>query len=202
VKKIDLAQAITILANVGVIAGLIFVGLQLRQEHLIARTQMIFTSGDQSLYWAEIATDNLELWFKGLSDEPLTPEEAEGFNTLAEAWMIRFITAYAGTSQLGVLGSEHVYVQEAALKLHQSPGLLRLWRSFQERARVADRAFGYVDLVNQELERLSREEELGNSFKRRELAELRRSSLGRERRLCPRNETFAKVPKSSPSVNS
>ena len=157
-KKIDLVQTIRILANAGVIAGLIFVGLQLRQDQLIARTQMMFTSGDQSLYWAEVATSNLELWFRGLSGEPLTQEETLGFNTLAEAWMIRYITGFAGTSQLSVSGAEGIFVQEAALKLHQSPGLLRWWLSFQERARIADQGYGFIDLVNEELERLSGEE--------------------------------------------
>jgi hypothetical protein len=158
-KKIDLSQAITMLANVGVIAGLVFVGLQLRQEHLIARQQMMFTAADQSLYWAELTTSNSEVWFEGLADEQLTPEDAESFDALAEAWFIRMFTGFAGSSQLGELGFEGVWVQAAALKLHQNAGLLRWWRSFRERARVVDQAYGFVALVNQELERLSSEEQ-------------------------------------------
>jgi hypothetical protein len=120
---------------------------------------MMFTAADQSLYWAELTTSKSEVWFEGLSDEPLTPEDAESFNTLAEAWFIRMFTGFAGTSQLGVLGIEGVWVQEAALKLHQNAGLLRWWQSYRERARIVDQAYGYVALVEQELNRLSREEQ-------------------------------------------
>lgn len=154
-KKIDLGQAISILANAGVIAGLVFVGLQLRQDQLIARQQTMFTTADHSLYWAELVTSNSELWFKGLTGEPLAPRETESFNTLAEAWIIHLITAFAGTSQLSPLGVEGVFVQKASLKLHENPGLMRWWQSFRERVRIADQQFGFVDLVNRELERLS-----------------------------------------------
>lgn len=156
-KKFDLVQSITILANVGVIAGLVFVGLQLRQDHLIARQQMAFTAADQSLYWAELATSNLGLWFKGLADEPLSPEEYEGFNSLAEAWVIRLMTGFSGSRQLSTLGIEDIYVQEVALKLHENPGLKRWWLAFQVRMQPFDQAIGFADLVNRELERLEGE---------------------------------------------
>jgi hypothetical protein len=158
-KKIDLVQSIAILANAGVIAGLVFVGLQLRQDHLIARQQMAFTSADQSLYWAELATNNSELWFKGLSGELLVAKDLEAFNTLAEAWIIRLYTGFTGTSQLSPLGIANIFVYEAALKIGENPGLSRWWLSFQERMRTIDQAFGYVDLVNREIERLAGEQQ-------------------------------------------
>ena len=34
-KKIDLAQAVTILANVGVIAGIVFLGIELQQNNAL-----------------------------------------------------------------------------------------------------------------------------------------------------------------------
>lgn len=39
-NKTDLGQALTILANLGVIAGIIFLGMELRQSQLLARAQM------------------------------------------------------------------------------------------------------------------------------------------------------------------
>ena len=36
-KKIDLGQTLTILANVGVIAGIVFLGYELRQNTLVLR---------------------------------------------------------------------------------------------------------------------------------------------------------------------
>jgi len=156
-KKIDLGQVLTIIANAGVVAGLVFVGLQLRQDHLIARQQMAFTTADQSLYWAELATSNSELWFRGLAGELLADEDVEAFNTLAEAWIIHLYTGFTGASQLSPLGVENIFVYEAALKIGENPGLLRFWLRFRERMQLIDQAFGYVDLVDAEIERLARE---------------------------------------------
>lgn len=42
-KKIDVGQAISLLANIGVIAGIVFLGLELRQNNLLLNAQ---TRGD------------------------------------------------------------------------------------------------------------------------------------------------------------
>jgi hypothetical protein len=153
-KKIDLGQSITILANVGVIGGLIFVGMQLSQDRDIAIQQMVYTSTDQFSNWAELVTNNSDLWSKGLSGEPLTSGEEEQFNALAEAWHMRHYSGFYGTSQVGRAGIGPSFPREAARKIHENPGLLRWWRSFAEFQREVGRGGGYDDLVNEELRRL------------------------------------------------
>jgi hypothetical protein len=153
-KKIEIGQAITILANVGVIAGLIFVGLQLRQDNLVARQQMAFAAADQYQYWAELVTNNSELWFKGISGDPLTAEEAESFDALARAWQVRLTVGYYGSVELGSSDIQEAYVREAARKIYANPGLSQWWLSNQESIEGVDPAIGFMGPVNGELERL------------------------------------------------
>ena len=84
-KKIDLGQTITILANLGVIGGLIFVGLQLRQDRDIAESEALSFNQNLELEFARFAQENSEAWRKGLTGEPLTEDENVAFDLLANA---------------------------------------------------------------------------------------------------------------------
>ncbi len=77
-KKIDLGQTITILANVGVILSLIFVGVQIQQSRQIAtadiyqqRTALLL----QNFNFAVPTETEFRAWMKDRADEPLNPEE-------------------------------------------------------------------------------------------------------------------------------
>ena len=77
-KKIDVGQTITILANVGVVLSLIFVGVQIQQSRQIAvadiyqqRTALLL----QSFYSAVPAETEFRAWLKDSAGEPLSPEE-------------------------------------------------------------------------------------------------------------------------------
>ena len=75
-KKIDFGQAINILANTGVIAGIVFLALELRQnnEHLAHEAQR---SRAQSFREnMAVMADNAEIYIKDLNGETLTPAEA------------------------------------------------------------------------------------------------------------------------------
>ena len=77
-KKIDISQTINILANVGVVLSLIFVGVQIQQSRQIAvadiyqqRTALLL----QSFYSAVPAETEFRAWMKDSAGEPLTAEE-------------------------------------------------------------------------------------------------------------------------------
>ena len=78
-KKVDLAQAIALLANVGVIAGIIFLGYELHQnnEQLAADSRFNYYQTRVN-FFRENATDEefAEVWFRARTDlESLTPFE-------------------------------------------------------------------------------------------------------------------------------
>lgn len=84
-KKIDFGQTISILANLGVIGGLIFVGMQLQQDRELAVIAGTEASADARRYWAELVTNNSEVWVKGRNGEDLVEtEQAE-----LKHWLLR-----------------------------------------------------------------------------------------------------------------
>ena len=77
-KKFDLGQTITILANVGVIAGIIFLGLELRQNNELMEAQTRLTTNELGLQFALSLSQNPSLaaiLAKVGRDEPLTDAE-------------------------------------------------------------------------------------------------------------------------------
>jgi hypothetical protein len=99
-KKIDLGQTIQLLANVGVVGGLIFVGLQLRQDRELAAIEGVAIAQASRTSWAALISDgdNSQVWFRGLNGDPLSPAEQVEFEALAVAFeMNSFGTWYRAT---------------------------------------------------------------------------------------------------------
>jgi hypothetical protein len=154
-KKIDLGQAISIIANLGVVAGLIFVGLEIQQEREIAQANRLQSNSGAYRNWAEIVADNAELWAKGIYGEPLSLEEAVAFDALARAREGSMFVAY----QSAVLTGESEalldsLIRETALEFSFYPGLLKFWREHEQRMRTIGRPMTYQNLVNAEIDRL------------------------------------------------
>jgi hypothetical protein len=154
-KKIDLGQTITILANVGVIGGLIFVGLQLRQEQNIAQSNRVQAASDSFRAWAELVTDNAELWARGLAGEPLAAEEGIAFRAMAQAYEGRFFGQWRSAMLTGQSRDLAPGIaREAALEFISHPGLLRFWRDHAERMEMLGRPLDWVNLVDNEIRSL------------------------------------------------
>jgi hypothetical protein len=84
-KKLDFAQSIGILANVGVIAGIVFLGVELQQNNaLLAAQARVARHEMRSDDVNRIILNNPELrrtLAKGRSDEPLSADELTVFRT-------------------------------------------------------------------------------------------------------------------------
>ena len=79
VKKLDVGQIITILANVGVIVGIIFLAVEVRQNNqlLSAETSQRFVDQRAGALarWADDSSDLMRLRLKATNGQPLTQEE-------------------------------------------------------------------------------------------------------------------------------
>ncbi len=102
-KKIDLGQTITILANIGVIAGIIFLAFELRQnnELLVAQTTYSQFAIDREQRMAIIQTDGLlEAMVKVQSNSPLSETEDLRlqflYNDMVDAWRWQYREVQAG----------------------------------------------------------------------------------------------------------
>lgn len=90
-KKFDLGQTIGILANIGVLAGIIFLAIEVSQQNTIN----LLTGRDAAVEHFNGARtlllenpDLMQIWIKGRADEPLSEIEAARFQLLCqnEVW--------------------------------------------------------------------------------------------------------------------
>ncbi len=140
----------------GVLGGLIFVGLQDRQDRQIALIEGVQAGTDDLKYWAELMDTSAELWAKGLADESLSEADAIRFEALASALELQYFNAWNRQVLLGVPERAERWVREAALDFSTHPGLMKFWISHRERqALVApDRSLEWEDAVSSEIDRL------------------------------------------------
>ena len=66
----DLLEAVGFIV---LIASLIFVGLQIRQDHTIARAQDAADFDDTMIEYARVINANRDVWIRGLEGTELTP---------------------------------------------------------------------------------------------------------------------------------
>ena len=153
-KTIDFGQTITTVANLGVIGGLIFVGLQLMQDRQIATNAAILDVANTRMYWAELVGQNRDAWVKGLAGEPLSATEYAQFDALAASWEVSHYAYYNAQELLSADSSR--FVREWALELNTNPGLMAWWDRFQRRLQYTnpDPAGEWIERIDEELTRL------------------------------------------------
>lgn len=109
-KKIDLGQTIQLLANVGVIAGIAFLGLELQQnnellEAQVRRDRLVSRSGPSTLELSSV--DIAALDFKALTGQPFTEQERFNFQIYViynfMTWEWQYDEVLAGTIEEGRL---------------------------------------------------------------------------------------------------
>ena len=110
-KKIDLGQTLSILANLGVIAGIVFLAIEVRQNqesleqsNLIDRAAVLT---DTTAHFAEfryvISQDEeiTDLWYRGRRGEELSLIETDRFNDLCSSYFCNLATAHERFVLLG-----------------------------------------------------------------------------------------------------
>ena len=93
-KKIDLGQTIQILANVGVIAGIVFLATEVRQNQAsleeanrLNERMIQDTAVDRLMSFSSLIASNEQLadiWIRGLGDEDLSQTEELRFGQLCQ----------------------------------------------------------------------------------------------------------------------
>jgi len=104
-KKPDLGQTITIIANIGVIGGILLLAYELRQNNLHLQEQTRFNLFQNRLGANEFIAENEEiadLWYWQEGDDPLTSVEERRLRGLIHTWFLRWQYDY-GSVQLGTV---------------------------------------------------------------------------------------------------
>ena len=125
-KPTELNDWLQVIGLFGVIASLIFVGVQLKQDRQIALAEVISAAAESSKYWAELVNDNADVWHKGLKGEELSDVEMHRFNALADAFLLRWQAAWTRAHQLEPALKTR-FAHEAATHIRRNPGLWRYW---------------------------------------------------------------------------
>lgn len=123
------------------VASLIFVGLQMRQEQNIAIAQ-IWAMSDQSVTeLAALVSDNSSVWAKGLRGEELTEAEDVVFRSIAGAVFRRESNIASRVRRLDYGGGAISRVQIFAFNLYQYPGLRRAYEEYVAERQSQQSAF-------------------------------------------------------------
>ena len=153
-KKIDLGQTLNTLANIGVIAGIIFLAIEVRQnqESLdqandLTRAAILSDGADKFNDWRTLLIQDPELhaiYDRGVDGEELSLEEARRFGPVCA----NLFWTYAATYQRFVLfGDEARAVQgpgQAARDSIENPRQRECWERFFDMAR----GWGYGPFID------------------------------------------------------
>jgi hypothetical protein len=157
-----LSDWLQVIGLFSVLAGLLFVGLQLRQEQELAQAARIQTALDSERAWGELIIDNAELWTKGLAGEPLSATETVQFRVMVR---LRDYSWYAFWNSSELTGRSEVetdsVVLEAAIELSSNPGLLKFWREHIELHEMYGRSSDWAELVEAEVARVEAQRSAG-----------------------------------------
>ena len=106
-KKLDVIQTIGAIANFGVIAGIVFLGLELRQTQVLARAQMRNDVVQQRIDIAQfdLAGPSMDLIFKFNSGAQIGPDDEFRLAVYSEMWLAHFENLYYQYSQ-GLYGDD------------------------------------------------------------------------------------------------
>jgi len=97
-KKPDFGQTVTILANIGVIAGIVFLGLELEQNNSLLRMQASYSLLQNRTAFRQEATANAEVadfWVRVNDGDPLSQSDQVRLAYYAETAILNWQFEYA-----------------------------------------------------------------------------------------------------------
>jgi hypothetical protein len=131
-KKIDLIQSVTLMANLGVIVGIIFLVFELRQSQSFAETQMFLALDANSIEVGNAISSHADIWIRGNSGAVLDAGETAIYRRLLLNLNNGYWTTVMGVPAAGLYEQDPADAAEFALFLYQNPGALEVWQSREE----------------------------------------------------------------------
>ena len=127
-KSISWKVVAELIGATAIVASLVFVGLQLRQEQRVASVEAGFNITESYYEQLNGAIDNPAIWVKGNAGvEDLSLAEAATYEALIrKEWAHAYWTSYA-MQQLG--NRYNVGAHDFAGFLHRNPGARRTWEA-------------------------------------------------------------------------
>jgi hypothetical protein len=126
------------------VASLIFVGLQIRQDREIATIEAMSARSDAISNLAEMIGSNKAVWVSGLNDDELSEEDKATFHAMNEAVESYFASWWFRVGKIGGSGavSAKSVIDDYAYAIYTHGGLRRAWNNQLEYWRARDSASG------------------------------------------------------------
>lgn len=128
----DVAELVGIAA---IVASLIFVGLQMRQDHKIAQAQANLEGAATYIEMSALILEYEDIWMRGLYDEELSPIERARFEQIARTWHLRRVNQLNLYSLLGTEDTDRL-LKRTAYEVYIHPGLRSWFHNYLEQDQV------------------------------------------------------------------
>ena len=152
-KKIDLGQTLGVLANLAVVAGIVFLAIQIREERDYAIVENTTIVGHGMADWMSSVAhdrDRADIILRGSQDfQGLTPLEQFEFDLLMRSWIIRIEMGRLAqgrnvSPQASGPGGESTVLTGNLIRFLDSPGTAQWWKSADRRG-IPKGAVAYID---------------------------------------------------------
>jgi len=135
-KKLDLGQTITILANVGVIAGIVFLAIELRQNNELLGVQIRSGILDRQTAAPDLILQNPELWpLLDKEEDSLTHPERQALLMLGTRMLYSYDAAF---SEVVIMTRDETALRQRLRAAWRDPWQHRsvsiAWSGYKDRA--------------------------------------------------------------------
>lgn len=124
-----------------IVASLLFVGLQIRQDQRVAVMEAVGNDASLNAQLADTLQGNGELWQRGLDGEELSKAERIEFSAMASAVRYIFTINWNRANLLDETQSPDSAVRDYSIALHTHVGLRRYFDARIERISQTDMVF-------------------------------------------------------------
>lgn len=142
-KKMDWKGTAELVGIAAIVASLIFVGLQMRQEQEIAQAQAFVDAAAVVTDLNQYIENNRDVWIRGLDGAELSAEDKITFHALCRAVYLRKISHFERARRLGA-GNPDMIAQIFAYDVHVYPGLRQCIDDMSEYFEERRQAFGHT----------------------------------------------------------
>ena len=128
-KKLDLGQTINTFANIGVIAGIIFLGIELRQNNALLGAQARATRAQVRIDGNDLYLSNphlISVAAKQISGESLSLTEQMTLRQMATGVFVRW-EYVCGEFREGLIDAESIPVQNWRSLVESAPNMKKEW---------------------------------------------------------------------------
>ena len=133
-KKIDLGQTITIFANLGVIAGIVLLAIELNQNNSLLRNEARYNlhlARTEEIEQLALNQQLGDIWSRAGDGESLTADEMRVMNALALARFVRWEWYYE-QFRSGLIDEEVLPVAAWRRIFADNPSVIEIWHRNSE----------------------------------------------------------------------